>query len=75
MSERPARLDAEREKLAANSMSWKSPNVFWHGSERKRLQPRSEGEHARQKRRRGLLRRVKAKATRKHLAFRSATPL
>jgi hypothetical protein len=32
MSERPAQLDAEREKLAANSMSWKSPNVFWHDS-------------------------------------------
>lgn len=32
MSERLARLDAEREKLAANSMSWKSPNGFWHDS-------------------------------------------
>ena len=37
-------------------MSWKSPNAFWHGSGGKRLQARSEGEHARQKRCRGLLR-------------------
>jgi hypothetical protein len=45
---------------AANSMSWKSPDVFWHGSGGKRLQPRSEAEHARQKRRRGLPRRVQS---------------
>src|ERR1700674_5135397 len=35
-------------------MSSKPPNVFWHGSAGKRLQPRSEGDHARQKQRRGL---------------------
>jgi hypothetical protein len=27
-------------------MSWKSPNVFRHDSGERRLQPRSEGEHA-----------------------------
>jgi hypothetical protein len=48
ISQRLARLDAEREKPAANSISWKSPNVFWHEFGERRLQPSSDGEHARQ---------------------------
>jgi hypothetical protein len=60
---------------AAHSMSWKSPNVFWHGSGGKRLRPRSEAELARQKRRRGRPRRVEAEATRKRMPFQSAKPV
>jgi hypothetical protein len=54
---------------AANSKSWKSPNVFWHDSGERRLQLRSDGEHARQELRRRPLGSAEAEAVRKRPAF------
>ena len=53
ISERLARLDAEREKLGTQLDELESPSVFWHDSVGKRVQPRSGGDYPR----RSLLRR------------------
>ena len=75
ISQRLARLDAEREKLSGTLDELEIAERVLARFGRKAVTTEKRGEHARQKRRRGLLRRVEAEATRKRLVFRSATPL
>jgi len=75
ISQRLARLDAEREKLSGELDELEIAERVLARLGGKRLQPRSKGEHAREKRRRVLPRRVEAEANRKRPGFRSATPV
>ncbi len=66
---------AEREKLSGELDELEIAERVLAQFGGRRLQPESEGEYGRQKRRRVLPRRVEAEANGKRRAFRSATPV